>query len=739
MSFWIMADDRPTSPKFYYFSKDFQAPDGACLKARVCGDTRYALYLNGHLVCEGPCQGTAYTTFYETEDLTPYLITGKNTLVAKIMYATEGYFISTFRSFAPAFWFDGALTADGVTTALGTDQSWSCMREDACTLEQGTDCYVSIPPYEHWSGASVYTPVPVKQTCEPDPARHCFDCNGIAQQYVMSPRTLPAMQTESYRPLQAVRSGQGFTEYDATAYTTAKLRFSFKAKAGSRIKLTYAECYRQTDENGRHYKGLRDSYDQPTAFLYGCCDTVVATGEVQTFSPFWYRSFRFVRVECDDPMLKVTAFDYAFYHYPLDAAGTFACSDPRYNRMWEISRHTVLCCMHEMYVDCPYYEQQQYDMDSALEMLFTLRMSMDQRMPVKSLTDFAHSQMPSGLLQANYPSIKTQLIPNFTLFWILMLRDYLRYCGTSAQNVKLLRALIGTAAHALDGFDAYVLPNGLVGNTPYWHFVDWVPGWNDGIPSGDPDAPITVSTLMYATALKAAAELYDILGRPGTAKDYRSKAEDAIRAAYEHCYDREAGLFCNKPNVREYSQHTTLWAILSGAVVGKEAGELIDRTFDGHVPVAFCTFSMSHYMFRALELADRYDAYAKRQIEGWEKMLDLHCTTWCENPDNPRSECHGWSSAPIYEFSAMVLGVVPTASGYDAVRIKPHPHAYDLSWASGTVPTPHGVISVAWEKQDGELSMTVTLPSTAMHCEVVMPDGKTFTQTTERAQYTCKL
>jgi hypothetical protein len=120
-------------------------------------------------------------------------------------------------------------------------------------------------------------------------------------------------------------------------------------------------------------------------------------------------------------------------------------------------------------------------------------------------------------------------------------------------------------------------------------------------------------------------------------------------------------------------------------------------------------------------------------------MLDLHCTTWCENPDNPRSECHGWSSAPIYEFSAMVLGVVPTAPGYDAVCIKPYPHAYDLAWASGTVPTPHGVISVAWEKQDGKLIMHVTLPSTAMHCEVVMPDGSTYTQTTADAQYTCKL
>ena len=101
MSFWIMADDRPTKPQFYNFSKEFEAPDKARLEASICGDTRYALYLNGNLVCEGPCQGSAYRTFYETEDLTPYLTTGKNTLVAKVMYVTEGHFISTFRSYAP--------------------------------------------------------------------------------------------------------------------------------------------------------------------------------------------------------------------------------------------------------------------------------------------------------------------------------------------------------------------------------------------------------------------------------------------------------------------------------------------------------------------------------------------------------------------------------------------------------------------------------------------------------------
>jgi hypothetical protein len=213
-----------------------------------------------------------------------------------------------------------------------------------------------------------------------------------------------------------------------------------------------------------------------------------------------------------------------------------------------------------------------------------------------------------------------------------------------------------------------------------------------------------------------------------------------IENVQAHCYDEAVGLYRNTPTVAEYSQHTTLWAILSGAVSGEEAGALLDRTFNAQVPVSVCSFSMGHYMFRALECGNRYDQYAKRQLQGWETMLDLHCTTWCENPDSPRSECHGWSSAPIYEFSAMVLGVCPTEDGYKSVRIQPRVHAYDLTWAKGTIPTPHGIITVAWEKADGKLTLEVTLPAhSALACEVVLPDGTTCTQTQTKANYTCKL
>ena len=740
MSFWICADRRPASPEFFYFTKEFDAPAGARLTANCSGDSRYALYINGHLAVEGPCQGSSYQTYYESEDLTKYLVEGKNKLEAKVLYVTDGYFISVFRGSHPGFWFDGKLEIGNDVIPLGTDHSWTCQEEQACAFSNMPGLHISIPPFEQWSGDSQRITVPVVERYQPCLLNKGFNQFGLGELYVLRERVIPQMETEPYRPMKEVRRGQGFAEYDAGVYTTAKIRMKFKARKGSKIRLIWAESYSVANEAGHRYKHVRDAYDHPTAQMDGAFDSLIATGEEQSFEPFWYRAYRFVRVEFEDPDFALLDFSYAFYHYPLDAAGVFSCSNERYNKMWEISRNTVLCCMHEMYVDCPYYEQQQYDMDSALEMLFTLRMSADDRMPFKSITDFAHSQMADGMLQANYPSTMVQIIPDFTLFWVLMLRDYLRYAGGTDAAIARVRSMSGTVDKALESFEPYMTKQGLVGVTPYWHFVDWVPGWEIGVPNGGREEPITVTSLMYAAALNAAAEMCDTTGRPGLAADYRQRAQSMIANVKKYCYDEEVGLYRNTPSTKEYSQHTTLWAILSGAVSGKEAGELIDRTFDGHVPVAICSFSMSYYMFRALELAGRYDQYAARQLQGWETMLDWHCTTWCENPDSPRSECHGWSSAPIYEFSSMVLGVYPTADGYGSVRVKPHVHSFDLTWAKGTVPTPKGIISVAWEKKDGELTLDVTLPEgCSMPCEVILPDGQVIAQTETASIYTCKI
>ncbi|MBE5816758.1 MAG: hypothetical protein E7315_03440 [Clostridiales bacterium] len=741
MSLWIRADEHPLTSKYYYFTKDFDAPQGAALIASSCGDARYQLYLNGSLVAEGPCQGSSYLTYYETEDLTPYLRQGKNTLFAKVLAPSPDILDPVFRRNPPAFWFDGVLRANGEATPIQTDETWVCTREDACELVYCPQVHYSIAPFEVWHGDSKATPVATVPFIDIDLTKGNYGLYGQDNRYyVMTPRPLPQMETEDARDMKLVRSGDDFAEFDSCNYTTAKIRFAFRAKAGTRVRLKYAECYTVENEKGERYKANRDAYDDPTALIDGTSDLLIATGDEQVFLPFWYRAFRFVRVEFEDPNFELLEFSYKFYHYPLDKAGIFECSNPRYNKMWDISRNTVLCCMHEIYVDCPYYEQQQYAMDSTLEMLFTMRMSADYRMPIKSITDFAHSQLSDGMIQANYPSTRVQVIPNFTMYWILMVRDYMRYACSTPKDVAQIRTLSGTIDRALESFESYMTEDGLVGVTPYWHYVDWAGNWYAGVPNGGFKEPVTVTSLIYAAGLNAAAEICEAVGRPGTASDYRTRAAVIIENVKKYCYDEKAGLFRDTPSTKEYSQHTTVWAILSGAVTGDEARALLDRTFDGNVSVATCSFSMNYYMFRALELAGRYNEYAPKQLQGWETMLDLHCTTWCENPNGPRSECHGWSSAPIYEFSSMVLGVYPTSNGYKSVRIKPIVDCYDLYWAKGTVPTPNGIISVAWQKDNGTLTLDISLPEDAkMDCEVILPDGQVFTQTETVKQYVCKL
>jgi hypothetical protein len=243
---------------------------------------------------------------------------------------------------------------------------------------------------------------------------------------------------------------------------------------------------------------------------------------------------------------------------------------------------------------------------------------------------------------------------------------------------------------------------------------------------------------MYAAALRAASELCKTLGKKTRAMEYAERACEMVEAVNAHCFDSEAGLYLNSPTGTTYSQHTTVWAVLSGAVMGEGAGRLIDTTFNSDKKVSRCSFSMNYYLFRALETADRYN-YAPTVFAGWERMLDLHCTTWCENPDTPRSECHAWSSAPTYELSAMALGIYPTSDGYKTVRIKPAVKDFDTDWARGSVNTPYGNLLVDWSVTDGVFTLEVDLPSDEMHAEIILPDGKTFETVSKKAKFQCKI
>ena len=109
---WIRVNERPTQTHFYCFKKKITAGKVNSLKIDVCADTRYQLYINGVLCCEGPCQGSWYQRYYETADCSDKLHDGENDITVKVMYVHDGAFISTFKKDRAALWLRADFVCD---------------------------------------------------------------------------------------------------------------------------------------------------------------------------------------------------------------------------------------------------------------------------------------------------------------------------------------------------------------------------------------------------------------------------------------------------------------------------------------------------------------------------------------------------------------------------------------------------------------------------------------------------
>ncbi|MBO5789308.1 MAG: hypothetical protein J6R42_05125 [Clostridia bacterium] len=720
----------------YRFSRVFTLEKGCIFKASVCADSRYKLYVNGMFVVEGPCHGTAYKRFYETVDLTPYLKEGENVVYADVLHVAAGHYISVFREDKAAFWIEGCIThPSGEKETVTADKSWTVGRFLNRKMYSYPGFIPSVPPSEEVNGSDIFTPVETFLYSQAAPEYESFNMFGVRGIYPLAPRPIPNLKPGAAKPMIEVKRDKKGVDYDAGQYETAYVHLTVTAEAGTEIKLIYAESKVLFDENGKPYKHLRDDPDgvvQGSGVNGGLCDILRFTEDgTLTFSTFYFRAFRYIRLESNRPY-TLDHFTFAPYYYPMGEEGKVTCSDPLYNRLWDVSRHTALCCAHDNYVDCPYYEQQQYDMDSGLQMLFTLRMTGDTALPKKSISDLAASQLPDGMIQANYPSVVVQVIPSFSLYWVLMLREYIRYTADFA----FAKEMIGTAEKVLSCFASLLDEKGLVGTTNYWPFVDWVAEWvkpdiEDGVCAGGRDEPLTMYTMIYVVALKAMAELCVSLGKKGQAEDYLAQADAAILALNTHCFDPNYQMYRNTPYRNDFSQHTALWAVLSGAITGDEAVALMRKAMTE--PLYRTSFSMNYYLFRALEMTGLYDEFAPLVFEGWKTMLDWHCTTWCENPACPRSECHAWSSTPIFEMSSAILGVYPTADGMTDIRVSPR-----LGWfddMQGTVPTPYGLVYVGWTTKEGKKTLTVKNPAPEHIKLTVCLDGKEMTQSEAQKTY----
>ena len=696
MPHYIAPERIPRDKGFYDFIRTVNVEKETKVTIRIFAMTRYVLTLNGKYVGEGPCRTIPEHGFYDTYEVT--LSSGENTFCARILHmgltafgrALE--FSTVQRSFTPKLLFE----ATGENFHLESDKDWKIF------FYWGHDLVYTHPSIGFpapWENIDATVPptelaVAVRGSNSPFDIEKGCGC-GFQENPYLSARPIPPIVPGEKKPFTVVRRGDGFAELDAGRYETAKVSVRLSGKG--KFKLIYAECYEFPDGKRRR--------DDNSGTLSGGYDTIRTEGETE-FHTFWFRSFRYIRIEWDNPEMTFSDLFFEECHYPLSLDGTFTCSDENYNKMYEISAHTLLCCLHEIFVDCPYYEQQQYVMDTAIEASVLMRLSTDLRPVKKCIDELAASQIPEGLLCANFPANYQQVIPGFSFFWIFLLKEYF---DRSGDDETVLRHL-STADKILSYFDGEIRHNGLIGRSIYWDFADWVDGWKLGVPPVENEDAITLYNLYYVCALHAAGTLCEKVGREGLAKEYAVRAKSLSETILARCYDEKEGLLRDGAKSGGFSAHTAVWGILSEVLTGERARRACEKMFSP--ALSACSFSMNYYVFRALEKCGRYDLAFEKVLPKWLPMLENHCTTWCEDTTKaPRSECHAWSCAPLYEFSAHVLGVRADEKG-----IVIAPDTGNLTFAKGTVPTRFGIVSVDWKRENGKVTVQADVPDGVECC-----------------------
>jgi alpha-L-rhamnosidase len=762
----------PGAHEMVCFRREFEVfdPHDAQLVVDVTADSRYRLFLNGESLSVGPCKGDRSTHYYETVELSNRLAAGTNVLAVQVLHYApsgphllgEGGPLSIHRAVSGAMLLEGELIErNGKSQSLHSDEKWQCKKMSGFKLVpspivfflggcedtdgRGLDHGWELPGFtgDGWGNAVI--------VCETG------DKYGQLTPWQLAPRPIPRMRetlawfrgitkADDRRDLsyyeamldggraEAVRVEAGesiWMEIDAGELVTGYVTLDMRGGRESRLKLLYAESYEEPTSTVHHkVKGIRD--DAKNGILVGEADYYTAAGmgigeEMERYEPFEFRTFRYIRLEAtakDEP-LELVLLSYRDTGYPLEVQASFACSDPDYDKLWGLSLNTLKRCMHETYEDCPYYEQLQYTMDTRLQMLFTYAVSADDRMARRTLFDYHSSALPSGMLQSRYPSEYRQVIPSFSLYFIHMLYEHFLYYGDRG----LIRRYVPTMTGVLDWFRRLLTPEGLVAQTPsaYWPYFDWCKEWEIGTPPAHAHGPLTLLSQMFAAALHTASELYEAIDWTDAAREARTDANAVNEALLQLCWLPDLGLFKDGPEVDDFSQHTQVWGVISGAVKGDEAVRLLERTMNESSDLHMAKLSVpaSYELFRMLSRHGLYDK-ASSVMDRWRAFLRVNLTTLPEVTDdnNPRSDCHAWSALPLSEFTGEILGVRPGAPGFSIIIVEPKP--MQLSWAKGRVATRHGAVEVEWTLDEEGVFRLLGIGPVGIPLTVLLPNGERF-------------
>ncbi|KAL2820384.1 Six-hairpin glycosidase [Aspergillus granulosus] len=709
---WIEKPNSSSAGAFVHFRKFITlglVPSDPVYIA-ITADTRYKLYVNSRLVHAGPVKGDQQMWFYDVVDIQPYLSTGRNHIAVHVLRFYHGSQLAASfpRTAYPGLYIKTELPQSGEDRPhfnLYGDETWETAIDPCRVLPTSSNFdfflqifeqvdeskkhelgWVAAKPYNFMVSHGLATPWNLHSRMIPFPRLQPTNLAAIHNiTSTESRENWEALLEPGRKHELGILLPKGTThhiEFEVNHHTTAYVifRFARPSSSGSKLTVTWSEGYEDEPIKLPFVRKKGDRADTTKViagpkdwYIFGgvCSDEPLgydsAEKDDETFALFHFRTFRYFTLDvevAENSDLILKEISVVKTNYPLQVLASFpqveaeAGDSTRFHQLWDVSVRTLENCMHDCYEDCPFFEQLQYAMDTRSSALFTYFLSRDDCLAKQAITQLHNSFQPAlGLTASRAPSHHLQIIAHFSLFWTCMVTDHYEHFGDAdfvTQFLPVIEKVLDTFQHRIDQESGLIRVSHFAGD---WEFVDWTKAYHPmGVPpAGNATGVMTYTNQLYAYALQRLASLELCLGRQSRAAEHGRRAEAIARAIRLQCYD---GTYFTDGLARlaeptHYSQHSQIWAVLCGAIAGKEATDLLNRSL-----------KPSRREGTRTPVGDgAYEDHFHDFWEPWRRQLDLNLTTWVEDHITQRSDCHAWGSLPLYEYTAEVAGVKPVMNG----------------------------------------------------------------------------
>jgi alpha-L-rhamnosidase len=440
---------------------------------------------------------------------------------------------------------------------------------------------------------------------------------------------------------------------------------------------------------------------------------------VQTFESRDYYALGTVTVIVRNATSPIEILDVTadFLSQPVEYRGSFSCSDEELNRLYKSGRWSTQICMITHHLDSPQHQEPISDYGDYLiaDLVNYYTMGNNPWLAKQDLRKWAWV-----MESARYRTFHTSYI----FYWLQSLLNYYDFTG----DKELLKELTPNVHAVIDTFASYLGKNGIISEAPNYMFMDWVTVHDDKNPNIKFDChhpPAVIGqgymTALFYQALGDAIRISQLTGDTVHAESYE-KLRKQIAVSYEkELWNPERGLYRDgKPfvtSVKPYSwmpadvqmesfsvQNNAL-ATLAGLVPQDRQSSVMEKTMSN--TNWDVTPYFMHFVFDALDQSALFGKYGVGKMHEY-KVIPATQTVREMGPDKGDFS-HGWIASPTYQMPSKILGVRPTSPGFGTVLIKPQ--TCGLSWAKGSVPTPHGKVEVAWKVEGGTFTLDVTIPA----------------------------